>query len=228
MAWESYEPFHTRTAAGGYGGIDIEIASKVLKRMKCRFRIVPAPWSRQLKDLTDGGLYMMTGASLTEERKTFALFSSSYISVRNVVVVKKGLAGSLKVTKLDELSAVPNFKLGVAKAYEYGDVFTKAMAKANFKSIAEAAFDEGQNVKKLMGDRVAGILVNEVTFMALAKKENLLSQVEILPLDIGTDDLYFMFSKKISNKEFVTAFNGSLAALRRDGSLQKTIDQYLK
>ncbi len=227
MGYESYEPFHIKTAEDTYTGLDIDLASEIFKRMKCNLKIVPVPWSRQLKDLEEGNLHVMTSASVTEERKVFALFSHPYVTVRNVLVLRKEASKTFKVTKLKDLVTLKKFKLGVTRNYEYGDVFSKAANLPKFKGLVEEANDEDQNIKKLLADRVNGILVNEITFRALVKRDRSKGQFEIFPLDIGKDELHYMFSKKLINKGVVDSFNEALASTKADGTYQKIMDKFL-
>ncbi len=228
LGWEPYAPFQMKTAKGDYTGIDFDLTKEILGKMNCKFTFVQIPWPRLLAGIQNGDVHITPSASKTTEREAFAYFSEPYVTVRNVLLMKKGESSKIKIANLADLAKVPKFKLGVSRSYEYGDIYTAAIKLPAFKAIIEEANDEEQSLKKLMAGRVQGILVNEFTYRPLAKKDGSIDQLEIHPVNVGQDTLFFMFSKKSINKEIVTAFNSTLATIKADGSYQKIIDKYLK
>lgn len=224
IGWEPYEPFQNKDLSG----LDFDIMKSVLDKMGCKYKFVEKPWKRVLAEMEAGTIHMAGSASKTPEREKFAFFSDSYVKTNSVIFTRKGDAQGIKIQKLIDLASIPNFKLGVTRAYEYGTDYSEAMKNPKFKAITEEADDETMNLKKLVQKRFNAGVFNEFTAKAIAKNEKVMDQIEVHPYIVSADDAYMMISKKGQDEAFVKDFNFKLADIKKSGEYQKILDKYLK
>ena len=78
-----------------------------------------------------------------------------------------------------------------------------------------------------MKGRIDGFLSDPLSGTAGLRKEGLLEKVKIL-MQVYSDDIFVMFSKKSTSPEIVKAFNESLSELKKNGTYDQIINKYLK
>lgn len=91
VAWDDYPPFQMAGKPGhkavtGPQGLDIDLCSAVLQAAGMQPDWQHMPWARQLLALQDGSLELMLNASISEERKAFALWTLPYRSEEAALV----------------------------------------------------------------------------------------------------------------------------------------------
>jgi polar amino acid transport system substrate-binding protein len=225
LGWEPFEPFQLKTEAGVVGGIDVDLFTEAAKRAGCTVTPNEIPWERLLNDIKDGKIDAALGATVTDERKVYANFTSPYRKDEFVLFVRKGELGKVGADGLASLVGKP-FKLGTVKGYEMGDTFDKLKSELG-KQIDETSSTE-LNLKKLAANRIDGFIENRYVGLAEAKKAGLADKIEIHPVPISSDDVSFMFSKKSTTGETLAAVEDALKAMRTDGQYDKILAKYLK
>ena len=87
----SFPPYEMTTDAGGFEGIDIEIAGEIAKKLGLELVIKDMDFDSALLAVQQGKSDMvMAGVSVTDERKLVMDFSNSYATGVQVVIVKEG------------------------------------------------------------------------------------------------------------------------------------------
>lgn len=227
VSWESWEPYQYEDSSRTLSGIDIEIATAVLTKAGITPEFKERPWKRTLEEVKTGALHIALGASKSAEREEYAFFSDSYRTESVNLFIRKGEAKNYKIKTLEDIKTY-KFNLGVTRGYWYGDNYEALSKDPEFLKYAFDVTSDEINFKKLLGNRIDGFLADQYAGPFGLKKENSLQYVEILPVPIYTDSIFFMFSKATVDPTVVTRVNAALASLQKDGTIKKIQDKYLK
>lgn len=226
-AWESWAPYQYLDNQKRLTGLDIELIEAIVKKMNYTIKFKERPWARQLDEIKNGYIDLISGASKTTERENFAYFSAPYRKESAVLYILKNNSARFKnIKKLEDIMN-SSFKLGVVREYYYGEDYKKLIKNSQFKRQVQEVHEDIMNYKKLLGRRIDGFLADPVATAAGLRKVNMLDKVTGLFI-VYSDDIYVMFSKKKSSQKVVNDFNTSLELIKNDGTYDKIMNKYLK
>ena len=203
-----YEYYEGETVVG----IDVEIAQLIAEKLGLKLEVVDVAFDSIIPGVQEGKYDMgMAGMTVTDERLEKVLFSESYATGVQSVIVKEG--GS--IATLDDLA---DKKIGVQTATT-GDIY----ASDDYGDENVVKFDNGAAaVQALLKDKVACVIIdNEPAKSYVAANEGL----AILDTEYAVEDYAICFAKE--NTELQAKVNQALAELIADGSIQKVIDKYI-
>ncbi|NNG00174.1 MAG: amino acid ABC transporter substrate-binding protein [Desulfobacteraceae bacterium] len=227
LAWEPWEPYQYLNDRGELTGLGVDMLNAILLNMKAPYKWQETPWKRVLKDLEEGFLDAGLGASKTPEREQWAYFSDPYRTESVVLFVKKGSSANYAFQNLRDIIGA-DFKLGVARGYYYGETYDELATNVEFqKNIEEVKVNENL-YKMLIKDRIDGFLADPVSGTAGLKTLGFFTQVEIHPMQVYSDNIHIMFSKKRVTPEYVRKFNQSLAEIKVNGVYNIILNKYLR
>ncbi|MBF0477328.1 MAG: transporter substrate-binding domain-containing protein, partial [Deltaproteobacteria bacterium] len=166
-------------------------------------------------------------ASKTVEREKFAFFSDPYRKEVIALFVRRGESGKYHFKTLSDLIG-SNFKLGVTQGYYYGRDFQLLMKNPNFVKQIEEASDDLSNYHKLLTNKIDGFLSDQTGTVIDIRKEGLEGKIDIYHIDITSEDIFFMFSRKSVKPDMVGTFNTGLKALKASGRYEEIINKFLK
>ncbi|WP_216856280.1 transporter substrate-binding domain-containing protein [Acidisphaera sp. S103] len=84
-----YRPFSQRDAAGGYTGLDVDMANNLAEALGVKVEIVPTTWASLLPDLSSGKFDIgMGGISITLPRQRLAFFSRPVMRVGKAAIAR--------------------------------------------------------------------------------------------------------------------------------------------
>jgi len=167
-----YMPFEMKDKTGKIIGFDVDFAKKMAKDMGVKLKLVPTTWDGIIAGLiTEKYDIIMSGMTITQARNLKINFADPYIVVGQTMMMKKELAGKVKVAKdLDKAEYTIATKLGVTGEIAARKFFKKAKV-ITFESEADAAtevlngkadaiiYDQPYNVL-FMSDKGKGRLIH--------------------------------------------------------------------
>ncbi|HOV14531.1 MAG TPA: transporter substrate-binding domain-containing protein [Spirochaetota bacterium] len=217
---EQYEPYEY-LQNNQWIGLDIETITEMGKRAKIDIIIQEYPWARCLDMIEKGSADAIISLMKTKDREVYIRYPEESISFeRNVLIAKKKF--TKKISTLSDLSGEI---IGTINGYEYPALF---MNCNNFKR------DESPNnitlLKKFSTDRLNVIIFNELVFYLQINKDvsELKNNINVL-LEVGKDPLYIGFSKKSKNAvKLFDICNKTLKEMKKDGTIDKSINKYTK
>jgi len=225
IAWESWEPFQFQDANRKYTGIDIDMVSAILEKMRCQCSFIEATWARAILEIQHGRIHLLMGATKTPEREEFAYFSMPYRQESFALFVRKGESAKYQFASLKDMLSVP-FRLGVTRGYYYGEEYAKLSATPEFQAILDEMTNDNLHYAKLVAHRIDGFLAEPMVSMLELRKKGLSDQVEVHPLRLFSSDISVMFSKQLVTPEFVQTFNRYLAELQANGIFEAILKKY--
>jgi polar amino acid transport system substrate-binding protein len=225
MGWEPWEPYHYEDQEKMVKGLDIEMMKLISQETGCGIKFKKGDWRQLLEELKSGDVDFLTGASVTNKRKEYALFSDGYRTEKFVLFVRNGESEKYAQPNLVNMVKA-GFRLGITMDYIYNNEVDELQDDPELKA---RVFPESLgliNVSKLLDNQIDGFLEDPVVGTSAIRRQGLENQIELHPYTINTGDVHLMFSKATVNKETVDSINQALAKLRKDGRHKRLMDKY--
>lgn len=171
-----------------YTGIDFDLIKEVEKRLGKKIKIVKSPWARNLINMKNGKVDVMTGVAKREERAKYLHYiQPPYFTCSTVFYVKKGNAHKIK--KYDDLK---DYLIGQVDNSAYFDPYDsdKSIFKRSVKN-------EIQLLRMLLVDRLQVIIGTDCQIdfdIAKMGYKDKFEKTEYKPNN--NVNLYFTLSKK--------------------------------
>ena len=212
----AFPPYEMTTDAGGYEGIDVEIAGEIAKKLGLELQIDDMDFNAAQLAVQQGKSDIcMAGLSVTDDRKLVMDFSESYATGIQVVIVKEG--SDVTMDNLGE--KMIGCQMGTT-GYIYA---SDTPENGGYGEDHVTAFDDGiAAVQALMNGQVDCVIIDNAPAQEFVKANPGLTLLE------GTwveEDYAIGFAK--GNTAMVEAVNNALKELIADGTVQKIIDKYI-
>jgi polar amino acid transport system substrate-binding protein len=223
VGWEPWPPYQLLDESGDVSGVDGDLVSAIMSEMGCTVTWVEASWNQQLQSVESGSLDAAIGASRTPEREVWGLFSEAYRQSANNLVVTTDLAGqhaSLEAFLEDGKI------LGVMLEYHYGDDVMALIGQQEYHSQIQETTANEANMKMLARGRLDGILMDKFVASTMRREMGVDDKVSSASIEVSADPIHMLFSKVSVSAETVGEFNGVLARLQADGTIQAILDKY--
>jgi len=197
-------------------GIDVEIAQAICEKLGYELEVKDIAFDAVIGGVASGKYdFGMAGMTVTEERKQSVLFSDTYATAQQVVIVKEGSA-----LTLDSLSE-GGYKIGVQMGTT-GDLYSTWDYEDTGLCTVERYNTGADAVEGLKKDKVDCVVIdNEPAKAFVAANEGL----TILETAYAIEDYAACFA--LDNVELQQAFNAALAELTADGTVAAIIEKYI-
>ena len=212
MATNAYFPPYEYYQGEDIVGIDADIAKAVADKLGLELKIEDMEFDSIITAVQTGKADMgLAGMTVTDERKQSVNFSDTYATGIQVVIVPEGS----DIVSVDDLAGK---KIGVQLSTT-GDIY----ASGDYGEDNVEKYNKGADaVMALAQGKVDAVIIdNEPAKNFVAANDGL----KILDTEYVTEDYAACINKE--NTALLEAVNGALAELKKDGTLQKIIDQYI-
>ncbi len=200
-------------------GLAMKIVKTALKRVGYTPEVRIKRWEKALEG-SEIGVYDLVGAVWkTDARKKKLLYSDHYLT-NNIVLVTH----SSSQMEFNSLRDLQGHLIGVLKDYEYDDKFMKdpkiLKFQANRLTQNLIAVQQGKLDAAVADKRLA--LYELKHFMG-----NNRNKFQFLPKHLNSRRLYVAAPiENAGSKTLIAKFNQGLAAIKKDGTYQKILDEY--
>lgn len=224
VGWDAWPPFHYRNAQNQLTGSAVEVLKEASRRLGCRLDFQETPWPRTLRSLKSGELDIAMEAMATPERLQFVHASHPY----NPGVVRFWVDARHPLPKARDLSGLLELgqPLGTVEDYSYGEAADTVLNEGVKRGQVQPVRDDRQNIRKLRDGRLLGFFGEESSVAGKLANEGLDATVVMLPKFELRNDAAFLFSRKTVSRVLVDQYDHALAAMTRDGSLQRILDRF--
>jgi len=228
LGWDPYEPYQFADLDGNVRGLDVDLVTALSKAVGCTLRFTQNDWSKLLKGLQAGSIDLVAGASRTEERDTYALFSKPYRNESFVVFVRTGESSKWLAESLEEMVRDKKMRIGLIDGYVYGDTIDDLLGNADYsKNFISAPFSE-THAANLLDGKIDGLLEDPYVASAMIKRKNLSERITKLEFAHRTGDVSLMFSKASVSPERVATFDAAIDAIKASGEFEQITQRYRK
>ncbi len=176
---------------GKYLGIDTEIVTLVMKKLKINFSIQTDSWDTVYRNLKENKYDFAWQFVDTPARRKLFHFVGPIRYGLDVFVVKS----NSNITNWKNMQDFDGMKAGVIKTYNYDHKFdtAKNFTKVQFNNMNEL-------LKGLINNKVDFIIGDFNTILFIANKNNYNDKIRFLPSSIKKVPRYIAFSKKSKHK----------------------------
>ena len=204
----SYPPMEFRDSKNELVGFDVDLGNEIGKKLGVKTEYITTDFSGILLALTSSKFNMiLSGMSITDERKQSIDFSDTYVMGGQVVAIKQGNAS---IKSLEDLKG----KIVACQLGSTGD--TAATAMEGLKEVKK--YDKiTEAFQELSLDRVDAVIMDaQVGGYYVAKKPG---EYEVLKNAISEEPMGIGFKKE--DKELKDAIQKALNELKADGTMSK-------
>lgn len=159
VGWGNSPPYQFETPQGP-AGLDVDLMTLWAKAAGVRLKWLRATWARQLLEAAQGSLDLMLSATPSEERRTFADFTSPYRDEHLGLVALSGQG--LEVSHLGALEGRP-VKIGIMRGMAFPADVTKALARSQLQGALVPLRGDELTLAALRARRLAYILGDVVS-----------------------------------------------------------------
>lgn len=224
LGWEDWKPYQYQSSDGELTGLDIEMVKAVFDSQGKSLKFLQLPWKRHLDNLESGHIDLAASASKTPEREQFAYFSDPYRTESAALFIRKTDQDKYQFSSLQDIIGT-DFSLAVTRGYYYGEEFSQLMENPDFRKQVQEVNDNQLAQRQLVRGRVDGFLEDPIAATVELEEEGVADQVVNI-LDIYSDGIYVMFSKKTKTEADVESFNKGLSEIRRSGVYDEIMAKY--
>lgn len=206
-----YLPFSHLESDGSLSGIDVEFIESLFRKIDCPVSFVVMPFKRAVFELANGDIDMMPFASITEERKAFAYFSTPYRNETVGMVFRKEDVGKYRLTSLDDVID-QGLVLGHEQSAYRGEFFKAFLENPASKPHVFNVVSASEGIKMLSAGRIDAMVEMPAATLAMAAKMGLPDRFAEHPLLLWSDPVHFMYSKKSVSPELIAKIDNALKA----------------
>ncbi|WP_027707629.1 substrate-binding periplasmic protein [Zooshikella ganghwensis] len=195
IGWMPFEPFMEGDISEVPTGLDIQLIDKIFSEAHCQYKFVYLPWKRSIHEIRYGRLDMISLASITEERRSFANFSVPYRFEQMRLMIKVEDKNKWRIKSLKDI-AKQQMRVAVHLGAFYGKEFEQL--KENDATFAETLFtttDDSTRLRMLQYGRIDAVLHDKTFLESRVKKMGLDGKFIFLDYPVNDDPIHFMFSK---------------------------------
>lgn len=225
MGWDPWAPYQYITPEDEVKGLEIDLVNAMAKEADCDVSFVQDNWMNLLNGIRDGQVDMLGGATKTESRESYAIFSDNYRDESFHLYVRSEDIGKFADRSLGELLE-GDFRLGITEDYVYGDLVSALLDDDRFSSNLTTVPISEINYYNLIQNEIDGFLEDPFVAAYMIRSKGLQGQIESEALDIHSGDVAIIFSRKSVKAETVQAFNQALIKIKESGEYQKILDKY--
>ncbi|WP_144392444.1 substrate-binding periplasmic protein [Pleionea sediminis] len=225
MGWDPWEPYLYLTPGNNVSGLDIELIEAMAEEASCSLKFVQHDWMTLLEMIRKGEVDLVAGASITEKRKEFAMFSDPYRSENFVLYVRTG-----EVDKFDaDINKIitAGHKVGVTTDYIYGEKVANLQDSNDYSDQFVYSTVGEANYYNLLQHNVDVIIEDPFVGAYNLKRKGMEDQIEQLELTIHSGNVHLMFSMKSVDHKIVSRFNEAISSIKNSGKYKEILDKYL-
>ncbi len=213
-----FPPYEMTTDAGGFEGIDVEVADAIAKKLGLELVVDDMGFDAALTAVQTGQSDIaMAGITVTDERKEVMDFSDSYATGIQVVIVKE----DSPIQTVDDLA---NAEMIGCQETTTGYIYcSDSPENGGYGEDHVTAYDTGAlAVMALVNGQIDAVVIdNEPAKSFVAANEGL----KILDTEFAVEDYAIGFAK--GNTALLEAVNAAMAELKADGTFQNIVDKYI-
>jgi polar amino acid transport system substrate-binding protein len=225
LGFDAWEPYQYADVGGRVAGLDIELVVAVTKNMGCEIEYRQGTWVDLLTALKNGEVDMLLGASKTEARENFALFSDAYRVEEFSLYIRNDDDIRAEYKTLSEF-VQNSSRIGIVEDYFYGsDVSMLLDDPKTSKYFVNAIMGE-LNVARLLDADIDGYFEDSFVGASLLRRKALSNYIVAHGITIQTGSAYVMFGKESITQAQLSDFNTQLKKIKNSKTYQDILAKY--
>lgn len=212
----AFPPYEMTTDAGGYEGIDIEVAQAIADKLGLELKVDDMDFDAALLAAQNGKSDMvMAGVTVTDDRLLVMDFSESYATGVQVVIVKEG--SDVTMDNLGEMM------IGCQRGTTGYIYASDTPEKGGYGEDHVTPYDNGASaVQALLNGQVDCVIIDSAP-----AQEYVAANPGLTILEGAWVEEQYAIGVDKGNTALLEAINGALAEMIADGTIQSIIDKYI-
>ncbi|GAA0858917.1 substrate-binding periplasmic protein [Aliiglaciecola litoralis] len=225
LGFDVWDPYQYVDVDGKVRGLDIEVIRNILLDMDCSVTYVRGTWVSLLEDLKQGNVDLLLGASKTEAREEYAMFSDPYRMEEFTLYIRKD--DTPRVNYQDISDFIENgSKIGVVGDYYYGPRISALLDGETTKGNFVTGIMGELNIARLLDLDIDGFLEDSFVGASILRRKALNNYIVPHSFTVNTGDIYVMFSKESVDPYIVDRFNERLEDFKASGAYDQIMAKY--
>lgn len=203
------------------GGIAFKTINEIAGRLGFKTAITVYPFARALKNVVSGEADMILMVSKNPEREETLIFTEKIFDSPYLIFFDSARISDFSWKTYEDLKP---FKVGVVRSYNYGAAWSEGVKKYDIS--IDVVTDDATNLKKLIRGRIdCALLQKENARYMIHNNPEYFNRIKFNVKPVSNTPFYFAVSKKSSMAEMVPLINREILRMRRDGTIDKIIDE---
>ncbi len=225
LGWDPWAPYQYLTPEDEVKGLDVDLISAMAAEAGCDITFVQDNWMNLLNGIRNGDIDILGGATRTDSREEFGLFSDNYRHETFSLYIRPDESEKFADKNLKGLLEA-GFRLGVTQDYLYCPQINVLQDDEKFSSQFVSVPITEVNYYNLTEGYIDGFLEDPFVAAFTIRRKGLQGQIEALALEISSGDVSIIFSKQSVKEETVQLFNNALAKLKETGEYDRILAKY--
>ncbi len=217
LGYVAFPPYEFQDNEGKAKGVLVEIVQTVFQEADIPLKLRFLPFKRALALAKVGAIDGLFNFYKISERLKYFDYSHPVIENPLVFFVRRDST----LTFNGNLSSISGLKIGVLRGYTYGTAFDKSSL-----FVKDEASSHLSNFKKLTHARIDAYPCDRLVGIFVARKENLMTELILLPTPLKVMDGHIGFTKG-KHKKVLVKINPIIAKMRQSGKIDRMIDDYI-
>jgi polar amino acid transport system substrate-binding protein len=213
----TYPPFEMLDANKNLIGYDIELITAICAKVNCKADIKSTAWDGIFPALQKGDYdAVISGVTITEERDKTMDFTTPYVAVNQLVLVR---ADETRITGVDSLS---DKSVAVQIGTTNDELASKYQKEGKIKTVKRFP-TFALAVESLLKNDADAVLIDSVAAAGYMGTNP--GKLKTVGDPLTSEQLGIVVRE--GNKELQDAFNAALAALKADGTLDQLFQKWM-
>ena len=227
VGWDPWEPYQFMDVDGNVRGLDIELVEAAFGAAGCAPEYVEGRWATLLRQLQEGRVDVLTGATRTPSRESFAHFTQPYRDEDFKLYVRIDEIEKYSDQSLEELLA-GGFKVGVTNQYVYGDTITNLQEDPRYADQFMGATVGELNFARVLDLGIDGFIEDPFVAAWTLRNKGMADDIGAHPMLIHSGEVTLMFSRESVEPDVVARIDAALGNLKASGEHAEIVGKYLR
>lgn len=222
IGWGDYPPFQ-RVGPTGPVGLDVELLTLMARLCGERLDWLRMPWARQLADLALGELDLMTSATYTSDRLSFAEYTHPYRQERVALMALAGAAPA--PARLAELKG-RGVRIGTIRGVVFPAAVQRELDDPELQRLLVPLHANDLSLSALRGRRVDYVIDDPVT--VLYRAANAPGEDIVIALELVVSPVHLLVSRRTLEQrpEVMQHLNLGLQRARQSAERAQIMSRY--
>ncbi|HEY9109276.1 MAG TPA: transporter substrate-binding domain-containing protein [Roseateles sp.] len=222
IGWSDYPPFQHKGAGELPQGLDVELLELMARAAGEKLQWLRRPWARQMADLAQGELDLMSSVTHTPERLAVGEFTQPY---RNERVALLGLAGGPPLRRLVDLKG-RMMRIGVIRGVAFPAPVRRALEDPELAGLLTPLHANDLTLSALRARRVDYVIDDPATLLLRAAREP--GEAVQVVLELAVSPVHVFVARRTLERrpELLQRLNAGLQQARQQPEWSRVLARY--
>lgn len=224
VGYNDWPPYAWQDPQGEAQGLDVDLMRAFAVYLGCEVHFINVPAKRSHQMLRAGQLDVLMGATMTDERQNYALFSTYYRDEELRLFVLDEQKDQINIDKWEDIFT-KKLRLLVPSSGWYGADYQESQYRLEQEHLLVLSPDSDKSVQMLIYGRGDMIVGDTLAMPYIASQHQ---RIKLVPLKLVLDQnhIHLMFSKASIKTSQLEQFNHAIKALMDNGEIARVINKW--